>query len=248
MQGVRRTGPVCFSYSASTPGTIDTSERFPGTNPLRHGIVTTWPEGMTPENTPDGKPGAFCRPVLPDGFKPVRRAGGIITTHRRLQRRKRPLIEPNSADQCLLEQSHSFTSRSSDRSCSNPTSYASGLARTRISRHPWPEGRADRSSTRAISFNRLLSKFLRTAAARIRVFGSPGLFRGFGTTNPIRERTAGEAETKTSRLNVLLLFPRRKSARISSDRVTRASRGKRFPPDPDGDSSVIAALRRASDY
>jgi hypothetical protein len=99
------------------------------------------------------------------------------------------------------------------------------------------------TTKRPISLNRRLSRLRCTAAPRTRAPVGEVLRRGFGTTTPRRECRTGEAETKTSRFRVFLLFPRRNSSRISSEAVIRAVRGRANPRPLAGVSPLFTARR-----
>ena len=74
------------------------------------------------------------------------------------------------------------------------------------------------TSRRAISRSRRFSRVRSAAECRCS-----------GTTQPTREKFAGEAESKTSSEVVLLRFPRRNRDLISVPREIRRARGSRKP-------------------
>jgi hypothetical protein len=109
---------------------------------------------------------------------------------------------------------------SSSRSAANGTPYASRRARTSTST-TGPTASRGSSSARRISRRRRLRRFRSTTRCRC-----------FGTMRPTRGCARGEAESKTSRWAVLLRFPRFKTDRMSSRRVSLRERGSRFRPSP----------------
>jgi hypothetical protein len=65
-------------------------------------IIATPAPRMTAQNPPDGEPGAFYSPVLPDGFQPEMGAGRGEPASYGQPRRKSNLIKPDQSDEYLL--------------------------------------------------------------------------------------------------------------------------------------------------
>ena len=98
-------------------------------------------------------------------------------------------------------------------------SYASLRARMRTSSDDDDALSLGRTSLRLSSLRRRFTTFLSTAVRWC-----------FGTTSPTLEPASPEDKKKTSRWDVFLLFPRRRSPRISRVLVIRLEGGMVKPP------------------
>lgn len=165
----------------------------------------------------------------------VRRTARREAARRRQKRRHRLPIESDHDHEHPRDHRSCTHFASSSRNSWYDVPYASRRARTSTSRaHSRSDNRGN-SSCRAISRNRRFTRFRSTALR---------LYRG--TTNPIRGRATGEGESKTSRWGVLLLFPRRKTRRISRPCVSLRGRGKPCPSRPRGPREPLTTRRAAT--
>lgn len=187
--------------------------------PGRDGIVSFAPERVAPEQAPHREPAASPEPVAADGLFRVRGAARLESTRRCEEGGNALPIKADQPEGRSRRRRRSIHSLSSRSSTSKEASYASRRARTSTSTARPALSSLGRTCVRATSRKRRFSLFRRAAVC---------LWRG--TTSPTREHDAGEGESKTSRCAVLLLFPRRKSWRISGPPVIRRARGYRLRP------------------
>lgn len=172
--------------------------------------------GMATQNSPRAQPRSFDRAIFVDRITRVLRARRRVATRTRQQRRDRLLIKTDCTGQRPGDQRFSSHEINSSRSSVNEASYASRRALIITSIGGSRLRNAGKTSFRNTSRSRLFT-LLRSTALR----------RCLGTTAPTRGYGKREAESKTSRWSVLLLFPFVISARISRLLVMRRERGRR---------------------
>ncbi len=183
------------------------------------------------------EPAAANGAVSLERFDGVRGAAWIIAARGRQDRRERDLIRANEENEHRTHRLHSlrFALRRDvrhrqsvverpRRSASKSTPYASRRARiATVAADASPS--AGSSSSRTSSRSRRLSRLRATADCLCR-----------GTTIPTREKSRGEARTRTSRCTVRIRFPSRMTVCRSWPRVSRLRRGNSSP-------SPVVAMR-----
>ena len=203
----------------------------------RNGVIPLATPGVAPKETAQTQPRAPRRAVHPDGLQRVRGARGVVPARRRRPWGYGRLVEPDQAGQELCDHIASTAPRTSPARSSNLVSYAFARARISTSATTPLAPSSGRTRRRPISRSLRLSRFRSTIPLPC-----------FPTMTPSREKEAGEGAKKTSRLTVLLRFPRSRISRISLLRRMRADLASLSPgPCPEVPTSRPRRLPAASD-